>query len=137
MPNAEWKRLCAEPRDKSVSGSGLLGPDLPPLVASEEETATIAESMAGVDINPDSTVDYSNLIQLLTAKDFKKADDEARSLLLKLAGKEAQSRGWIYFTEVSSIPDADMKTIDDLWKASSNGRFGYSVQKKVVLCLSP
>lgn len=44
------------------------------------------------------------------------------------AGPGAQKRGWVYFSEVEAIPAADMKTMDLLWRAASNGRFGYSVQ---------
>lgn len=42
-------------------------------------------------------------------------------------------RGWVYFTEVTSIPDADLRTMDLLWRAASAGRYGYSVQRELWL----
>lgn len=33
--------------------------------------------------------------------------------------------------EVQTIPSADLQTVDALWKAASNGKFGYSVQKEM------
>jgi hypothetical protein len=33
--------------------------------------------------------------------------------------------------QVKSMPEKDLRTIDNLWKAGSNGKFGYSVQKEI------
>lgn len=33
--------------------------------------------------------------------------------------------------QVGEIPIEDMQTFDELWKASSNGKFGFSVQRQV------
>ena len=33
--------------------------------------------------------------------------------------------------QVKFIPEADLRVIDGLWRASSNGKFGYSVQKEL------
>lgn len=67
----------------------------------------------------------------LAAGDVRKADDETRALLIKMAGPGAVQRGWVYFTEVPPIPAADLLTVDALWKAASNNKFGYSVQKEM------
>lgn len=125
----------AESEERVVSGSDLLGPKLSTVKEAVDAASTV-EALAAVELNSEQALDFTKLKELLTEEDFKKADEESRSLLLQLAGEDAQSRGWIYFTEVSSIPAQDLKTIDELWKASSNGKFGYSVQKKVRLCLS-
>lgn len=45
-------------------------------------------------------MDYTALRDHLKAKDFRKADDETRALLIRLAGEQAIKRGWVYFTEV-------------------------------------
>jgi hypothetical protein len=39
------------------------------------------------------------------------ADDETRALLIKMAGPGAVARGWVYFTEVKSIPAEDLQTV--------------------------
>jgi len=33
--------------------------------------------------------------------------------------------------QVKFIPDMDLRAIDGLWRAASNGKFGYSVQKEL------
>eukprot|EP00879_Flechtneria_rotunda_P022094 GHRR01023312.1.p4 GENE.GHRR01023312.1~~GHRR01023312.1.p4 ORF type:complete len:139 (+),score=50.66 GHRR01023312.1:3139-3555(+) len=47
-----------------------------------------------------------------------------------MAGQGAIQRGWVYFTEVPTIPAADLQTVDALWLAASNNKFGYSVQRE-------
>jgi hypothetical protein len=76
-------------------------------------------------------MDYSALRDHLAEGDFRKADDETRALLIKLAGEGAVKRNWVYFTEVKSIDTADLQTLDALWSAASNGKFGYQVQKEL------
>lgn len=73
-------------------------------------------------------MDYSPLKTYLQEADVRKAEDETRALLIKLAGPAAVKRGWVYFTEVQFVPVKDLQTIDNLWKAASNNKFGYSVQ---------
>lgn len=48
-----------------------------------------------------------------------------------LAGEAAVKRGYVFFSEVQFIPEADLKAIDELWKQHSNNKFGYSVQKRI------
>lgn len=76
-------------------------------------------------------IDYSKLSGLLEAEDFKEADAETRRLLIVIAGPAAEKRGWVYYTEVPSMPAADLKTIDGLWKHFSDNKFGYTVQRKI------
>ena len=127
-----WRIWVTNSEQEFVSGSDLLGPKLDQTTNDEKTTtAAISEALDAVPLNSERSLDFIKLRDLLRAGDFEKADDESRALLLRLAGTEPQSRGWIYFTEAASIPATDLKTIDNLWKASSNGKFGYSVQKKV------
>ncbi|XP_044465494.1 tetrapyrrole-binding protein, chloroplastic-like [Mangifera indica] len=71
------------------------------------------------------------LEQLLSAQNFRQADEETRRLLIVLAGESAQKRGYVFFSEVQFISPADLKAIDDLWRQYSYNKFGYSVQKKI------
>ena len=48
-----------------------------------------------------------------------------------LAGEDAEDRGWVYFTEARQFPVKDLLTIDALWTFYSDGRFGFSVQRKI------
>ena len=45
-----------------------------------------------------------------------------------LAGPAAQKRGYVYFSDVPKLPKEDLATIERLWLAYSDGKFGYSVQ---------
>lgn len=67
----------------------------------------------------------------LSAQNFRQADEETRRLLIALAGDAAQERGYVFFSEVQFIPAPDLRRIDSLWRKYSNGRFGYSVQKRI------
>ncbi|KAK1416508.1 hypothetical protein QVD17_32299 [Tagetes erecta] len=80
---------------------------------------------------PAQSTTFDLLARLLSAKDFREADNETRRLLIALAGEGAEKRGYVFFSEVQFIPEADLKTIDNLWKNASNNKFGYSVQKKI------
>ncbi|CAH9101339.1 unnamed protein product [Cuscuta europaea] len=80
---------------------------------------------------PQTSVSYDLLERHLAAQNFRQADEETRRLLIALAGDAAQERGYVFFSEVQFIPDSDLRQIDSLWRKHSNGRFGYSVQKKI------
>ncbi|KAL8214660.1 hypothetical protein R6Q57_004109 [Mikania cordata] len=74
---------------------------------------------------------FDHLSRLLSANDFREADNETRRLLIALAGEAAQKRGYVFFSEVQFISESDLKSIDQLWMNHSNNRFGYSVQKRI------
>lgn len=78
-------------------------------------------------------IDYSKLRDHLAAGQWREAEDEHRAVLMKMAGADAVKRGWVYFSEVKSIPDVDMQTLDRLWAAASAGKFGFAVQKEIWL----
>ncbi|KAF8060519.1 Ycf53-like protein [Scenedesmus sp. PABB004] len=90
-----------------------------------------ATKLEDVPLNSELGLDYAPLRDYLAAGDVRKADDETRALLIKMAGPGAVQRGWVYFTEVPGIPSADLTTVDALWRAGSGGRFGYSVQREM------
>ncbi|KXZ45886.1 hypothetical protein GPECTOR_49g470 [Gonium pectorale] len=108
------------------STSSLLGGT--PVV---EKKVSPKEAVMAVPLNSAVGMDYTALRDFLVEGDFRKAEDETRALLIKLAGPDAVKRNWVYFTEVKNISVADFQTLDALWKAGSNGKFGYSVQKEI------
>jgi len=75
--------------------------------------------------------DFVPLLTALQAGEFREADQLTRDGLIKLAGKAAVQRGYVYFTEVPNLPVEDMATIERLWRAYSGNKFGYSVQREV------
>lgn len=72
--------------------------------------------------------DYVPLLTALQAGEFREADQLTRDALITLSGPKAVERGYVYFSEAPKIPIEDMATLDRLWQAYSNGKFGYSVQ---------
>ena len=78
-------------------------------------------------------IDYQPLQQLLARQDFQSADVLTLQKMCELAGTAAVERKWIYFTEVMNFPVADLQTLDKLWLMSSEGKFGFSVQRRIWL----
>ena len=74
--------------------------------------------------------DFIPLLTALQAGEFREADQLTRDALITLAGKTAVGRGYVYFSEVPKLPVDDMATIERLWQAYSNGKFGYVVQAR-------
>lgn len=124
-PGVETERIESKPLVEKVKAAAmdLLGP--------KRAAETTRAPPAGVELKSGCGMDYTPLKELLEMEKFEAADDETRALLIKLAGEGAVDRGWVYFLEVKSIPVEDMKTIDQLWKAYSNDKFGYSVQRRI------
>ena len=84
-----------------------------------------------VPLQSERNLDFSRLQELLEAGQFEEADLVSVRLLCQLAGPAAEKRKWLYFSEVPTLPVPDMRTIDALWRSYSDGKFGYSVQRKL------
>lgn len=78
-------------------------------------------------------IDYQPLQQLLAQQDFQGADVLTLQKMCEMAGTAAIERKWIYFTEVMKFPIADLQTLDKLWLMASEGKFGFSVQRRIWL----
>lgn len=86
-----------------------------------------------VPLRSSAQIDYAALQKLLAQQDFQAADKLTTEKLCELAGTGAIQRKWIYFTEVEQLPEIDLQTIDALWVAHSQGKFGFSVQRDLWL----
>ncbi|MGL5795452.1 MAG: GUN4 N-terminal ARM-like repeat domain-containing protein, partial [Waterburya sp.] len=86
-----------------------------------------------VSLNSERNINYQPLQQLLAQQDFQGADVVTLQKLCELAGTAAVERKWIYFTEVEHFPSTDLQTLDTLWLMSSEGKFGFSVQRRIWL----
>jgi len=74
-------------------------------------------------------VDYSQLDRLLASGKWKEADEETLKKMLEEAGRTEE--GWLKSEDIHRFPYEDLRTIDQLWVKYSNGRFGFSVQKRI------
>jgi GUN4-like/NACHT domain len=72
---------------------------------------------------------YTKLTAFLDAEDWRSADEETYRVMIKAVGKE-EGQGFSQ-QDLEAFPCEDLVTIDRLWMAASNNRFGFSVQKKI------
>ena len=76
--------------------------------------------------------DYSPLQGYLLEERFEDADRFTSAKLRELAGEKAVKRGYVYFSEVDSISGVDLSTLNKLWIVYSRGKFGFTVQSKIL-----
>ncbi len=96
----------------------------------EKSSAGWFKSPSAVDI------DYAPLQEALLKENFEEADRLTSSTLRKLAGPDAEKRGYVYFSEVGFMNGLDLETMDRLWIAYSQGKFGFSVQARILKALN-
>lgn len=130
-------------RDRSAQPSTDTTPDLAAgaayqalFAANTPATITYLQHQFPTGIVPlrsQANVIYHDLQLLLAQQEFEAADRLTLAKLCELAGETAVQRKWIYFTEVDQFPVEDLQTIDALWQVHSEGRFGFSVQRRLWL----
>jgi GUN4-like len=74
-------------------------------------------------------MDYWQLTKLLETGKWRKADEHTWEILLQISLREEE--GWLTPADIDSLPCTDLRTIDRLWQAYSNGRFGWTVQQQI------
>ncbi len=77
-------------------------------------------------------LDYAPLQDALARQSFELADRITSEQLRQLAGPGAVQRGYVYYSEVSPIAALDLESLDRLWVCYSRGRFGFSVQGRLL-----
>ena len=80
-------------------------------------------------ISKTTGVDYNRLRDLLEAGKWQEADRETKRMMLKAAGREKE--GWFRREDLNKFSCEDLSIIDQLWVESSQGKFGFSVQKEI------
>jgi serine/threonine protein kinase len=74
-------------------------------------------------------MDYRKLRDYLAQGKWKKADEETRRVMLAVAKQEKE--GCLDYKSIDNFPCEDLRTIDQLWVKYSDGKFGFSVQKRI------
>jgi uncharacterized caspase-like protein len=74
-----------------------------------------------------SSQEYDQLEELLKQRDWKQADERTSELMVKAAG----TKGYLDSSSLQNFPCTDLREIDRLWVKYSDGRFGFSVQKRI------
>jgi len=72
---------------------------------------------------------YRVLERLLQGGDWKGADGETERVMLEVANRTEAC--WLDVASIDNFPCEDLRAIDGLWVKYSNGRFGFSVQKRI------
>ena len=86
-----------------------------------------------VTLRSEKAINYQPIQILLAKQEFEEADRITSKKLCEAASDDALARGWLYFTEAKLIPVSDLQTINQLWLVYSEGKFGFSVQRKIWL----
>jgi len=76
--------------------------------------------------------DYGPLQRALMGQRYEEADRLTSEHLRQLAGAAAVKRGYVYYSEVAAMPAADLEALDRLWVCYSRGRFGFSMQGRLL-----
>ncbi|MEH2452488.1 GUN4 domain-containing protein [Nostoc sp.] len=87
------------------------------------------QQSTGNDLLSETGVDYRRLRDLLKAGQWKEADQETLTVMLKASDREHE--GWLDSESINNFPCTDLRTIDQLWVKYSDGHFGFSVQKRI------
>jgi hypothetical protein len=77
-------------------------------------------------------LEYRTLQWHLLNREFEQADRLTSRRLRELAGSDAERRGYVYYSEVPAMAPADLESLDRLWLVYSRGRFGFSVQGRLL-----
>ncbi len=89
----------------------------------------LVPKVTGDDLSSERGIDYNKLRNLLASGNWEEADQETGDRMLEAIGKESW---WnVRSNDIDEFPCADLRTIDTLWVKYSDGRFGFSVQKRI------
>jgi hypothetical protein len=81
-------------------------------------------------------IEYAPLQRALARQEFEEADRITSEILRQLAGPAAVKRGYVYYSEVTVFAAVDLESLDRLWVVYSQGRFGFSVQLRLLRSLA-
>jgi hypothetical protein len=74
-------------------------------------------------------LNYTKLRDLLAQGKWKEADEETSDLVLIVSNR--QKDRWLRTEDVKNLSCEDLATMDRLWVAYSQGKFGFSVQREI------
>jgi hypothetical protein len=107
-------------------GSSVTSPLFLSSIESEHHNQDLA---LGINSTSSQNVDYTSLLKSLQECKWHKADQETFVLMLRLASLERE----LFFRDgsIDKFPCDILQDINQLWKDYSNGKFGFSIQRKI------
>ena len=94
----------------------------------EHPDPTVKTETSTDDLSSDRGIDYTRLRDLLGDGKWKEADRETEMLILEAAARKGNL---LNVESIQRLPARDLRTINQLWVKSSQGHFGFSVQKQI------
>jgi hypothetical protein len=82
-------------------------------------------------LNSGVVKEYSNLQELLAGGKWQEADEETQAIMFEEFGYPSIFNVSHYSERIKVFPCENLRKIDQLWVQHSNGRFGFSVQKRI------
>ena len=111
--------------------SDLVQPWIDNLILFQKQQQEEMEQVERTFLKP-GRVDYTKLRNLLAEGNWKQADQETTDKMLEVM----QKKDWWDVDEKEDLlnfPCADLRIIDSLWLKYSDGKFGFSVQKDILI----
>lgn len=91
-------------------------------------TKYVEQAFPSFPLISEAGIDYSFLQYLLAIQELEKADEQTRQLMLQAANRSGK---WLRNEDIQSLACEGLLIIDRLWTIYSQGRFGFSVQKRI------
>ncbi|NER82119.1 MAG: GUN4 domain-containing protein [Leptolyngbya sp. SIO1D8] len=129
VPSSCLHRGYDEPPEAANSSQSERGQTSYNSLSTEEMTiSSVTEDLSSERFGIDY---YAKLYDLLKAGKWKSADEEAAERMLKIMDR--RDEGWLRIEDIQKFPCQDLRNIDRLWIKYSQGKFGFSIQKKIYL----
>lgn len=104
--------------------------------ANQVDYSSLQVDYSNLEVSLDSSADtyysYTRLRDLLAEGKWREADEETGKIIFSVGNYTSGERGITTATH-ETTPCKDISTIDRLWLKYSNGRFGFSVQRRIIL----
>ncbi|OBQ22209.1 MAG: serine/threonine protein kinase [Anabaena sp. WA113] len=125
--------LSQRVNDAILQGLGVEPENRTPTVLKFRENLGLVniENEEEIQLKSSCGMDYRQLCDLLAAEKWKEADEETTRVMLAVANKNRLRKSWLNVDSIDNFPCEDLRSIDQLWVKYSDGRFGFSVQKKI------
>ena len=98
----------------------------------EDRTQTVEAWLELLQVKPPKVqvpARYRQLEALLAAGKWQEADEETAKVMLEVTNRTKE--GLLRLEDIDNFPCEDLRAIDGLWVKYSNGRFGFSLQKRI------